>query len=159
MVVSPTDCVRQRLQWVHGPRTVVIGSRNCSIGNRARASMGPRSEDRGYRTPDHAEGLLVRVASMGPRSEDRGYRSRSAKGALSPKPLQWVHSPRTVVIVVVNLDVGPADDASMGPRSEDRGYRRLLARSDHRHGRASMGPRSEDRGYRPPPASSTWTQL
>ncbi len=61
------------LQWVHGPRTVVIGS-GAGAG-RAAAS-----------------------ASMGPRSENRGYPGNGACDAGWQEMLQWVHGPRTVVI-------------------------------------------------------------
>src|ERR1035438_1004093 len=100
--ISPLfhDWDGQSLQWVHGPRTVVIGNRDARMIQPLRASMGPRSEDRGYRTRSRRKrtgrwrfnGSTVRgpwlsveparfhagdtAASMGPRSEDRGYRSR-----------------------------------------------------------------------------------
>src|SRR5207248_586859 len=37
----------QKLQWVHGPRTVVISHYRAGSGAVLVASMGPRSEDRG----------------------------------------------------------------------------------------------------------------
>jgi hypothetical protein len=39
------------LQWVHGPRTVVISSSPRPFCARHEASMGPRFENRGYRGP------------------------------------------------------------------------------------------------------------
>ncbi len=60
------------LQWVHGPRTVVIQFAVKMVVLDPVASMGPRSENRGY----PAERLTRDArewASMGPRSENRGY--------------------------------------------------------------------------------------
>ena len=39
---------RRKLQWVHGPQTVVMLAGLGLLGQRNRASMGPRSSDRGY---------------------------------------------------------------------------------------------------------------
>ncbi len=116
------------LQWVHGPRTVVMVSGHWYVHTAGeRASMGPRSENRGYavvRTGAHCAGG---VASMGPRSENRGYvLPADPVAATRHQMLQWVHGPRTVVMVIGFL-IGAilATTASMGPRSENRGYARL----------------------------------
>ena len=71
------------LQWVHGPRTVVIG--------------------RKQRHHDHGAD-----ASMGPRSEDRGYRHRAGFDVVGVDMLQWVHGPRTVVIALNTCNRSPA---------------------------------------------------
>ncbi len=62
------------LQWVHGPRTVVMRD----------------TETWPTKTPISP--------SMGPRSENRGYDARFLAHSLSRWPLQWVHGPRTVVM-------------------------------------------------------------
>ena len=67
----------RRLQWVHGPITVVMVGSPAMTADRLAASMGPRSDNRGYGAAcrDHAVQRLM--ASMGPRSDNRGYgRSR-----------------------------------------------------------------------------------
>ena len=114
------------LQWVHGPITVVM-MRSCRLLSRARltASMGPRSDNRGYacwRCPAESHSA---VASMGPRSENRGYgRCRTITVDVGIE-LQWVHGPRTVVMTAEVCDPAQLDSrASMGPRSENRGYAR-----------------------------------
>ena len=85
------------LQWVHGPRTVVMSSTDLELWEEMEASMGPRSEDCGYVrlkalqdamatgfNGSTVRGLWLwdspprrqpfgRIASMGPRSEDCGY--------------------------------------------------------------------------------------
>ena len=86
------------------------------------ASMGPRSENRGYDDGKQIS-LAEREASMGPRSENRGYERatedyRRGAGGFNGStvrepwlcsrltgsayrlrgPLQWVHGPRTVVM-------------------------------------------------------------
>ena len=60
---------------------------------------------------------------MGPRSEDRGYRRQESLRIPLLSLLQWVHGPRTVVIVGGFTNGLREAKASMGPRSEDRGYR------------------------------------
>jgi len=60
------------LQWVHGPITVVmVQSAAAAVIDRL-ASMGPRSDNRGYE-PNDAGGNGNGGASMGPRSDNRGY--------------------------------------------------------------------------------------
>src|SRR5262249_53039430 len=62
------------LQWVHGQRTVVmLAGGGPGRGEGARASMGPRSENRGY-------------------APSRGNMAKRRK------KLQWVHGQRTVVM-------------------------------------------------------------
>src|SRR6266849_3565541 len=100
----------QALQWVHGPRTVVMtptynGNWKGSVSfngsterepwlcrraapaleQLAGASMGPRSENRGHHR-HRSEAPRDRLrASMGPRSENRTYvRSRDARLGASP---------------------------------------------------------------------------
>src|SRR5438132_1214823 len=75
------DCISLKisitLQWVHGRMTVVMDSNN------------PRT-------------IAFSVASMGPRSDDRGY-ARSARSARRRTWLQWVHGRMTVVMAVAGL--------------------------------------------------------
>ena len=61
-----------RLQWVHGRITVVIDGNDPEHGRPLEASMGPRSDNRGY---GRRERHVLSVASMGPRSDNRGYGS------------------------------------------------------------------------------------
>ena len=88
--------MRMPLQWVHGPITVVMAEYGHGYGRRV-ASMGPRSDNRGY--GDDADMLSEStVASMGPRSDNRGYGQPRASPSISCQ-LQWVHGPITVVMV------------------------------------------------------------
>ena len=66
--------VAQKLQWVHGPITVVMVQPGMpQIVQGCRASMGPRSDNRGY---------------------GRAYQPSSRRAVM----LQWVHGPITVVM-------------------------------------------------------------
>ncbi len=112
-----------QLQWVHGPRTVVMSYQNSLITAKATASMGPRSENRGYgrtrrgRKPCgwRFNGSTVREpwlcsASANFTSDDVG----GFNGSTVREP--WL---------CARLDGIASDDrdgASMGPRSENRGY-------------------------------------
>jgi len=88
----------EKLQWVHGPITVVMDRclRNRML--RLRASMGPRSDNRGYgyALPFSNSSL---PASMGPRSDNRGYGRFPRHRGTSLARLQWVHGPITVVMM------------------------------------------------------------
>ena len=68
----------RKLQWVHGSRTVVIVIFLCwrHIRRNARASMGPRFANRGYRCHGNCR-RRGGMASMGPRFANRGYRLTS----------------------------------------------------------------------------------
>ena len=73
-------------------------------------------------------------ASMGPRSDNRGYGLRIGFCDLSVR-LQWVHGPITVVMQIVRRWQRPASDASMGPRSDNRGYVEIATMPLHaKHG-------------------------
>src|SRR5438105_1000213 len=86
----------QRLQWVRGPITAVMAYPGAGAADVHDASMGPRSDNRGY--GELLPGLPHwRPASMGPRSDNRGY--EGVFGGL-------LHTIK----------------ASMGPRSDNRGY-------------------------------------
>ena len=230
-VREPWLCSRDRvfrsaagpLQWVHGPRTVVMvdddtlstRSRNSFNGSTVREPWLWRMKSRQWPTLESFNGSTVREpwlccktplgadvgipASMGPRSENRGYAAGcSVKTACCAK-LQWVHGPRTVVMRTVHLSscagrcsfngstvrepwlclnlthgsliimcgfngstvrepwlcrsswptVPNARSASMGPRSENRGYVGVCGADVADGNLASMGPRSENRGYVP----------
>ena len=139
-----------------------------STGNRSancRASMGPRSFNRGNRRDPTVQrhrqdrrrfnGAAViqprkrhrglsrhrQAASMGPRSFNRGNRRLRTRRQLD-RPLQWGRGHSTAE--TVPLSVGSrATAASMGPRSFNRGN----AAYDHAtEPSASMGPRSFNRG-------------
>ncbi len=108
------------------------------------ASIGPRSEERGYnyfpsgpilifllqwgRAPRSADtspmpqgGLSPVSASMGPRSEERGYIASGIQSALQ-RSLQWGRAPRSADTFFPSPSTTPSQPASMGPRSEERGY-------------------------------------
>ncbi len=139
-----TKCRNMQLQWVHGPRTVVMYTAvNTSLcAERLQWVHGPRTV------------VIIR---------GRGW-------AGQPRALQWVHGPRTVVMRSLSLSRRVGSGASMGPRSENRGYAQSQATHCASHtgfngstvrepwlwngvngtgdaGWASMGPRSENRGY------------
>ncbi len=113
------------LQWVHGPRTVVMPFAH-RLGSPRHVSFN---------------GSTVREPWL---CVARGACSRQSQGRL-----QWVHGPRTVVMprgcMAIDLQY---THASMGPRSENRGYPRAAGWSIDQSAAASMGPRSENRGYR-----------
>ena len=136
------------LQWVHGPITVVMRASTVVLRHGGLASMGPRSDNRGYAANGDArrpsavqlqwvhgpitvvmraawsDSERIRIAaSMGPRSDNRGYGRRAAAIGSSYDGLQWVHGPITVVIDRAMRALADARRASMGPRSDNRGYR------------------------------------
>src|SRR5437899_3325652 len=103
-----------KLQWVHGRITVVTQLGLSADPMAVRASMGPRSDNRGYGTNSSTArvtpalqwvhgritvvthkgtlaGKLERVASMGPRSDNRGYEPKETPEEPKEEPLQWVH--------------------------------------------------------------------
>ncbi len=86
-------------------------------------------------------------ASMGPRSEDRGWLLHVEERRAAALRLQWGHDPKTVD--GSKRCPGPISppSASMGPRSEDRGWSRRSRAGRGSANTASMGPRSEDRGW------------
>ncbi len=96
IVLSPAT-VFSRLQWVHGPQTVVMeenrmvsssptGSFNGSTVLRPWLCLVKKLEKQGDK------------ASMGPRSSDRGYGHSRGSVATIFVRLQWVHGPQTVVM-------------------------------------------------------------
>src|SRR5262249_16723642 len=84
------------LQWVRGPITAVMHTRQSASAHDPVASMGPRSDNRGYVRPG-MRGWAIRRASMGPRSDNRGD-GETVQGT------RWLGR------------------GSMGPRSDNRGY-------------------------------------
>ena len=84
---------------------------------------------------------------MGPRSDNRGYGELLSSTPTPATQLQWVHGPRTVVMVDGPQWQAFRVEASMGPRSENRGYDCDWAAACVGERLASMGPRSENRGY------------
>ncbi len=112
------------------------------------ASMGPRSEDRGWGGSDARRSSLPK-ASMGPRSEDRGW------GACPSPPthstccwLQWGHDPKTVDgwirLVGITLTCCLSLQWGHDPKTVDGP---TLVKNWIFNSIASMGPRSEDRGW------------
>ena len=89
--------VTAQLQWVHGPITVVMKADYDRRMRASSASMGPRSDNRGYGRLTAIRIVDASQASMGPRSDNRGYGR----------------------ITGMNCET---DYASMGPRSDNRGY-------------------------------------
>ncbi len=86
-----------KLQWVHGPQTVVMAIAKAKRAGCYEASMGPRSSDRGYEDTDGID-LEAR----------QGF-----NGSTVLRPWLWP-TPR--------LAPDNRSAASMGPRSSDRGY-------------------------------------
>src|SRR5438128_4557498 len=139
------------------------------MGHKRQASMGPRSDNRGYDQPVVCTRHRLR-ASMGPRSDNRGYERLSAaddhrhllqwvrgpitavmfsppcEARTTAKALQWVRGPITAV-----MTLSPACPASAATLQWVRGPITAVMRS--RRGKrgcccgASMGPRSDNRGY------------
>ena len=185
------------LQWVHGPRTVVMRTVRSTNDRRVcNASMGPRSENRGYvhrrrrcrQRPGRFNGSTVRepwlwtqsqtetdagapsfngstvrepwlcpkkgeclglsvAASMGPRSENRGYGLVPHRAGAHHGGLQWVHGPRTVVMPCQTCGASPEHPRFNGSTVREPW---LCVLDQHRRlhpAHASMGPRSENRGY------------
>src|ERR1043165_3871657 len=66
--------VAYTLQWVHGQITVVMSPNRNHQGGGRQASMGPRSDNRGYENLEERVNKKIK-ASMGPRSDNRGYGS------------------------------------------------------------------------------------
>src|SRR5438132_14334799 len=89
------------LQWVRGRITAVMQPLLVVVFDGEVASMGPRSDNRGYDVHAVLTGNPMSRASMGPRSDNRGYGAAKLE------------------------TVGP-ESASMGPRSDNRGYGSLL---------------------------------
>src|SRR5438128_41448 len=86
------------LQWVRGPITAVMCARTIRFVHR----------------------LLL--ASMGPRSDNRGYgHGGCPKGEITGR-LQWVRGPITAVMPSPARGTASGEPASMGPRSDNRGY-------------------------------------
>ena len=110
-----------------------------------KASMGPRSIDRGV-TVDYAALADEWGASMGPRSIDRGVTAKSSRGRRESL-LQWGRDQLIAEVCDKDQQEQPSRNrnASMGPRSIDRGVARILQRGAC-DCFASMGPRSIDRG-------------
>src|SRR5262245_35399184 len=95
--------VTDRLQWVHGPKTVVmhlIGQKYTLSLNELQWVHGPRTVVMG---PTAAGDPGQLHASMGPRSVNRGYAGAGVEPATSGGVLQWVHGPRTVVMWMTSL--------------------------------------------------------
>jgi hypothetical protein len=66
--------------------------------------------------------ILRRLASMGPRSDNRGYVVKRVKVKTAWQVLQWVHGRITVVMHHQFAGGHRTAVASMGPRSDNRGY-------------------------------------
>src|SRR5437868_11554101 len=109
------------LQWVRGRITAVMSDTAKGRGGRHVASMGPRSDNRGY-GPNYGSNDTLLDASMGPRSDNRGYGERAAVGHLVPVQLQWVRGRITAVMRTAKAQSEAIHVASMGPRSDNRGY-------------------------------------
>src|SRR5437588_754995 len=85
------------------------------------------------------------VASMGPRSDNRGYDLYLGHRGGRTR-LQWVRGRITAVMAGPPTTTKPPQRASMGPRSDNRGYA-TTGWCQVPGCYASMGPRSDNRGY------------
>src|SRR5579884_1464054 len=136
-----------KLQWVHGRRTVVMARGIEEREAVSSASMGPRSENRGY-GPSAAPSIPRRAGFNGSTVGEPWLWPLRASGCTEWMPsfngstvgepwlctmlkakllaellLQWVHGRRTVVMDHEGRQRRQPDRvASMGPRSENRGY-------------------------------------
>ena len=112
---------RDWLQWVHGPITVVMIDHVANEAGFLRASMGPRSDNRGYASvcPSHPWNAPVLQWVHGPITVVMGSKPTLLKPGAE---LQWVHGPITVVMAKINSPRKEGHRASMGPRSDNRGY-------------------------------------
>ena len=141
---ASTAATSTTLQWVHGPRTVVMWKVQVAFSHEVCASMGPRSEDRGdgRRAVTHPWHILLLQWVHGPRTVVMHELRLDASGL---RELQWVHGPRTVVMAYNQLCHGKRQTLQWvhGPRTVVMGAQRGHC---SRAGAASMGPRSEDRG-------------
>src|SRR5437016_507677 len=93
----PVSERQQRLQWVHGRINVVM------TNYRRRRNQDPRLQWVHGRITVvmfmEMHGLKrVETASMGPRSDNRGYAYRAANPGSTIAELQWVHGRITVVM-------------------------------------------------------------
>ena len=166
-------CTRSWLQWVHGPRTVVMHRGHGQVTRRwqgfngstvrepwlctgqgvlaaasCRASMGPRSENRGYAGVARGHHGARVAASMGPRSENRGYACRP-NSRMATDGIRFNGS--TVREPWLCMTVAAIDGRG------GAGFNGSTVREPWLCGRtgqareaeccASMGPRSENRGY------------
>src|SRR5262249_14980385 len=106
-----------------------------------------RSENRGYAvTSATPMSTITYDASMGPRSENRGYVQGAPSLSRPLNKLQWVHGPRTVVMSVRRRQ--PALRAGFnGSTVREPWLWDYPNYDDRRNTIASMGPRSENRGY------------
>src|SRR5262249_58388131 len=86
------------------------------------------------------------MASMGPRSENRGYAATRLMTWAFPLMLQWVHGPRTVVMEGAFEEAGGVGRSFNGSTVREP-WLCLHACNAGLTGKASMGPRSENRGY------------
>ena len=130
-----------------GPRSEERGEecRRCAQVRADTASMGPRSEERGELCRE-ASHLPHRFASMGPRSEERGEGTSSGVCSAIFFGLQWGRAPRSAerrCRACANAGRGWRFNgaALRGARREGVGCLRLRSVFT-----ASMGPRSEERG-------------
>ena len=85
-------------------------------------------------------------ASMGPRSDERGNLTHSCPFWSAGPTLQWGHARMSVETRDSSTPLTLKRMASMGPRSDERGNRDDGPDVAHRVQAASMGPRSDERG-------------
>jgi len=146
---------RHALQWGRAPRSAE--RRRCfTAATRSQGFNGAALRGARRGSPPHASPLAHGRASMGPRSEERGESPRPSRQRCW-RWLQWGRAPRSAESGPPDpLRLRPR--ASMGPRSEERGEEADCGglRSQRI---ASMGPRSEERGEKfevigPVPAGS-----
>ena len=108
------------LQWVHGPRTVVMDFWLRRGQLEQGASMGTRFENRGY----EVNGRIAWPSSKsfnGSTVREPWLSRTSKQGVDTCERLQWVHGSRTVVNPRKGAAMTATTRASMGPRFENRG--------------------------------------
>ena len=122
----PAACDRRLgLQWVHGPRTVVM-TRTFSAGLPACGFNGSTVREP-WLYGNRRRWCCVRPSFNGSTVREPWLCQDRRTGVGPAGQLQWVHGPRTVVMpIAVGADPQKAiSSASMGPRSENRGYPRV----------------------------------
>jgi len=112
-----------------GPRSIERGNVGTAprFARRQHASMGPRSIERGNRKPG-GEQMSGNWASMGPRSIERGNHGMKANQSVELLQLQWGRAQLSAETQRATPQAASGLPASMGPRSIERGNIRWVER-------------------------------
>src|SRR5271166_4166186 len=95
----------------------------------------------------YQNGIRDEGTSMGPPSENGGYAEKLKVPCSTPKALQWVHRPRTVVMPGAPSDSILAPTNFNGSTVRERWLCRPSYPGSTRYRVTSMGPPSENGGY------------